>query len=71
MKLRYYPETHSLYIELAHGTSVDAAEIADGVVADFDAEGKILGLEMEDASKFDLSTLEAVNFPATPVAVSA
>jgi uncharacterized protein YuzE len=65
MKLLYYPETDSLYIDLNSGASEESLEIADGVVIDFDAEGNIVGIDIDNASKrLDLKTLEAVNFPA-------
>ncbi len=65
MKLLYYPETDSLYIDLNSGSSEESLEIADGVVIDFDAEGNIVGIDIDNASKrLDLKTLEAVNFPA-------
>lgn len=65
MKLLYYPETDSLYIDLNSGASEESLEIADGVVIDFDAEGNIVGIDIDNAStRLDLKTLEAVNFPA-------
>lgn len=64
MKLSYYPETDSLYIELKAGSGVEAREIADGVVADFDAEGHLIGLDIDHASRhLDLSTFETVALP--------
>jgi uncharacterized protein YuzE len=64
MKLHYYPETDSLYIELAGGSGVETREIADGFNVDFDAEGGIVGLDIEGASKkLDLTTIETVALP--------
>lgn len=64
MKLHYYPETDSLYIELNASKSEDSQEIADGLVIDFDADGNIIGIDIDRASqKLDLNTLEAVNLP--------
>jgi uncharacterized protein YuzE len=64
MKLHYYPETDSLYIDLAGRPSVDSREVAPGVVADFDAEGKLVGFDLEHASTVaDLSRVEAVSLP--------
>ena len=64
MKLHYYPETDSLYIELNASKSEDSQEIADGLVIDFDADGNIIGIDIDRASqKLDLQTLEAVNLP--------
>ncbi len=59
MKIDYYPETDSLYIALRAGSAIETIEIADGLNADFDAAGSILGLDIDGASrKLDLSTLE-------------
>lgn len=63
MKLHYYPETDSLYIELKSGPGVEAREIVDGLVADLDADGDVVGLDIEGASRMDLSTLETTALP--------
>lgn len=66
MKLHYYPETDSLYIELKSGPGVETREVADGVNADIDAGGAVIGLDIDGASaKLDLSTLETVALPFT------
>ena len=64
MKLHYYPETDSLYIDLNSRPSADSREIANGLVIDLDAEGNIVGIDIDHASqKLDLKTLEAVSLP--------
>jgi len=64
MKLHYYPETDSLYIDLNSRPGVDAVEVADGLVVDLDASGKVVGIDIEHASKLlDLGTLEAKGLP--------
>ena len=64
MKLHYYPETDSLYIELSGGAGVEVREIADGVNADLDAQGRVVGLDIDHASThLDLSKLETVSLP--------
>lgn len=68
MKLHYYPETDSLYIDLNSKPSVDSREIVLGLVADFDAEGNVVGIDIDHASrKLDLKTLEAVSLPAAAI----
>ncbi|HEU4760044.1 MAG TPA: DUF2283 domain-containing protein [Dehalococcoidia bacterium] len=68
MKLHYYPETDSLYIDLNARPSSDSREIADGLVVDFDAEGNVVGIDIEHASqKLDLKTLETEALPASKV----
>ncbi|MEQ1929659.1 MAG: DUF2283 domain-containing protein [Parvularculaceae bacterium] len=64
MKLHYYPETDSLYIELKAGAGAESREIAEGLVADFDAEGNVVGLDIDRASnKLDLSKIETISLP--------
>lgn len=64
MKLHYHPETDSLYIDLAARPSVESEEIRDGLVVDFDAAGKVVGIDIQHASEnLDLSTLETDSLP--------
>ena len=64
MKLHYYPETDSLYIELNPKPGADSQEIADGVVLDVDAEGHPVGIDIDGASsRIDLGTLELIALP--------
>ena len=51
MKLNYYPETDSLYIDLSEQTSVESKEISEGVVLDYDVEGNLVGIDIDNASK--------------------
>ena len=53
MKIEYDPERDLLYIYFAE-FEIKAAQtvtISPGVHADFDAEGKLMGIEVLDASK--------------------
>jgi uncharacterized protein YuzE len=64
MKLQYDRETDSLYIDLNARPSVDSREVQDGVVLDFDAQGQIVGIDIQHASEIlDLATLETESFP--------
>jgi uncharacterized protein YuzE len=70
MKLHYYPETDSLYIELRPEAGVEAREVVPGIVADLDAKGRLVGLDIDNASKnLDLKSLETEGLP-TPVAAA-
>ena len=51
MKLNYYPETDSLYIDLSEKPSVDSKEISEGIVLDYDADGNLVGIDIDNASK--------------------
>lgn len=64
MKLHYYPETDSLYIELSSADSAETRAISESVNVDFDAEGGIVGIDIDHASKrLDLTSLETTELP--------
>jgi len=64
VKLHYYPETDSLYIELKPEPGVETREVAAGLNVDLDAKGEVVGFDIDHASrKLDLSTLETVALP--------
>ena len=63
MKLHYYPETDSLYVELKIGPGTETREISDGLNVDLDAAGEVVGFDIDHASRFDLSTLETEALP--------
>lgn len=66
MKLHYYPETDSLYIELQSSPGVEVREVADGLNVDLDAAGAVVGFDIDNAStRMDLATLETVSLPFT------
>jgi len=71
MKLHYYPETDSLYIELKSGAGVETREIASGLNADIDASGTVVGLDIDHASQtLDLTTLETIALPVRTARVA-
>ena len=51
MRLQYNPKADAMYIRLIAGTVTESDEVRPGVVFDFDAEGRVLGIEMLDVSK--------------------
>ena len=64
MKLHYYPETDSLYIELKPGPGAEVREVADGLNIDLTSTGEVVGFDIDHASRrFDLSTLETIALP--------
>lgn len=64
MKLKYDPETDSLYIDLSHRTSVESREISEGVVLDYDESGHVVGIDIDNASsKVDLHELMVSKVP--------
>lgn len=64
MKLHYYPETDSLYIELRAGPGIETREIANGLNVDLNQAGEVVGFDIDHASAhLDLTTLETVELP--------
>jgi uncharacterized protein YuzE len=51
MKLNSYADTDSLYIDLSEQPSVESREISEGVVLDYDANGNLVGIDIDNASK--------------------
>lgn len=72
MKLHYYKETDSLYIEFNSNPNSDSKEISNDVVLDLDNLGNIVGLDIQNASKkLDLNTLETTALPTLSSLISA
>jgi uncharacterized protein YuzE len=63
MKLHYDPEADSLYIELKSGLSAETREVVEGLNVDLDAAGDVVGLDLDHASRLDLSSLETAAPP--------
>lgn len=51
MKLEFDPIADAAYLEIQAGEVADSREIEAGIVADFDAEGHIVGIEILHVSK--------------------
>ncbi len=72
MKLNYYPDTDSLYIDLAERPSVETREISDGVNLDYDASGALVGIDIDNASaKLELHELILSKLPTAVQRISA
>ena len=64
MKLNYYPDTDSLYIDLSEHPSAESREISEGVVLDYDSHGTLVGIDIDNASrKVELSRLVLSGMP--------
>jgi len=72
MKLNYYPETDSLYIDLSSKPSKESVEISEGVVVDYDDTGNITGIDIDNASrKVNLTEVILNKIPAQLQATTA
>lgn len=66
MKLNYYPDTDSLYIDLSEQPSAESREISEGVVLDYDSAGNLVGIDIDNASvKVQMDTLTLSKLPGT------
>jgi uncharacterized protein YuzE len=69
MKLHYYPETDSLYIELNSAPGTQTREIVEGLNVDLDSNGNVVGFDIDHASgKLDLSSIETIALPPVSAA---
>jgi uncharacterized protein YuzE len=65
MKLNYYSDTDSLYIDLSEQPSVESREISEGIVLDYDATGNLVGIDSDNANrKVELKKLTLNKLPA-------
>ena len=66
MKVNYFPDTDSLYIDLTEHPSVESREISEGVVLDYDASGQLVGIDIDNASaKVELHRFVVSKIPAS------
>ena len=72
MKIAYYPDTDSMYIDFSSKDSADSIEVSPGVVLDYDAEGNIVGIDIDNASKkLELSELVLSKIPVDKQTIAA
>jgi len=72
MKIAYYPDTDSMYIDLSAKSSVKSKEVSPGVVLDFDSDGNIVGIDIDNASqKLDLSEIVLNKLPTDKKTIAA
>lgn len=65
MRISYYADPDSLYIDLSSKPSVDSREVSDGIVLDYDADGNIVGIDIDRASvKLEIGELIVSKLPA-------
>jgi uncharacterized protein YuzE len=72
MKISYYPDTDSLYIDLSEQQSIESREVSAGVVLDYDAQGQLVGIDIDNASKkVELKKLILNKLPASEKIIAA
>ena len=66
MKLEYFADTDSLSVDFRDQPSVESTEISAGIVVDFDADGRVVGIDIDNAShKVDLTRVALNRLPGT------
>jgi uncharacterized protein YuzE len=65
MRLKYYRDTDSLYIDLSSKPSAESREISEGVMLNYDTAGNLVGIDIDNASrKIDLKEVVLSKLPA-------
>jgi len=64
MKSRYDPEADALYVSFSDAPIIESEEVRPGIIFDYDADGRVVGIEVLDATEHlsggaDLRTLSA------------
>lgn len=63
MKLKYYPDTDSLYIDLSSRSSTHSEEISEGLVIDYDDQNNVVGIDIDASRKIDLAEVVISRIP--------
>jgi uncharacterized protein YuzE len=63
MKIEYDPEVDALYVRLTDSKIIESEQVQPGIILDFDAAGKVVAVEVLNASKRET--------PATPLKAAA
>jgi len=72
MKISYYADTDSLYIDLSSKKSAESQEVSPGVVLDYDVDGNLVGIDIDNASsKLELKELILNRLPTKKQKIAA
>ena len=72
MKIAYYPETDSMYIDFSGKLSAESREVSPGVVLDYDSDGNLVGIDIDNAAhKLDLKELILSKLPTNKQTIAA
>jgi uncharacterized protein YuzE len=72
MRIAYYPDTDSMYIDFSSRKSSESTEVTPGVVLDYDEDGILVGIDIDNASKImDLKELVLSKLPVDTQTIAA
>lgn len=61
MKVQYFPDTDTLYLTLQDKPGVESEEVSPDIILDFDGDGNVVGITIDQAShKLDSLNVEAI-----------
>jgi uncharacterized protein YuzE len=60
MKLIVHKEDDALYLSLDDSDVIESEEVSDGIILDYNAEGKIIGIEMPYISQRSPNSLQKI-----------
>lgn len=63
MKLTYFPDTDTLYIDVADRPSIESEVLNDNLIIDLDAAGRPVGIIIEHYSQTATTPTIEVNLP--------
>ncbi|PSR15638.1 hypothetical protein C8255_22035 [filamentous cyanobacterium CCP3] len=67
MKLTYFPDTDTLYIDLADRPSTESEVVNDNLIVDLDSDGRPVGITLEHYSQTVTSQAIEVSLPSEPL----
>lgn len=71
MKIQYFPDTDTLYIDLANRPSTESEAISESLIVDLDSGGKPVGITIEQYSQTADSTAIETILPALTASIAA
>jgi uncharacterized protein YuzE len=51
MRVRIDPKADAIYLDLTEHEIVNSEEVSEGIIVDYDRNGRVVGVEILDASK--------------------
>ena len=70
MQIKYSPDADVLIIRLREDTPVDSVDLAEGIIAHYSKEKKVIEIEILDASKVVQMSELNVSLKGTQIAVA-
>lgn len=71
MKIKYFAETDTLYIDIANRPSAETEVISETLMVDLDSDGKPVGITIEHYSQMVDSTAIETILPALTTSLAA